>query len=447
MSVSPVLAATTVYKPQDSPNPLVLHLSGVSGASESEYEPVVKPVASSSRQPLIRPFVCTTCNKSYLRETHLQAHVRSHLSKSDRPFHLKAHKEAIHYGEKPFKCSHEGCGAAFLKHHKLRVHMASEHALPGTKPHQCDHGDCTKSFSTKQKLRAHLKVHEEKRYTCVNLICRAAPELAFYQTWTALQHHIRTAHPPTCPHEECAGRTFSAQRNLRAHLKVHDQRMIEEELEEHEWGSWEDEDDTPPRKRRRRGVEVGRDWECEMEGCAKDFKSKKALMTHHAITHLGRRDFVCAMEGCERAFGYKHILQRHQVRVHGNSRAETEDDEDGGELHVDADEESSKAERPRPQKRKTRHGPPACTSIIDEITGVAYTENATKTKALLKCPHPDMNDLPPAVLAESVRMWGDETPCEYVFGRAYDLRRHLRAVHGVVLEKEVMDRWARTHRE
>jgi len=30
-----------------------------------------------------------------------------------------------------------------------------------------------------------------------------------------------------------------------------------------------------------------------------------------------------------------------------------------------------------------------------------------------------------------------------VFGRAYDLRRHLRAVHGVVLDKAVVDAWAR----
>ena len=140
-----------------------------------------------------RPFVCTTCNKSYLRETHLQAHARSHLPNSDRPFvcgksdcnkrfwtaqHLKAHLEVIHHGEKPFKvgplhflprysypcgltqCSHERCTAAFPKHHQLRAHIASEHAPSGTKPYQCDHGDCTKSFSTNQKLHAHLKVHE-----------------------------------------------------------------------------------------------------------------------------------------------------------------------------------------------------------------------------------------------------------------------------------------------
>ena len=61
--------------------------------------------------------MCTSCNKSYLRETHLQAHARSHLPDSDRPFecpeggcskrfwtvqHLKVH-ESTHKGEKPWK--------------------------------------------------------------------------------------------------------------------------------------------------------------------------------------------------------------------------------------------------------------------------------------------------------------------------------------------------------
>jgi general transcription factor IIIA len=163
--------------------------------------------------------------------------------------------------------------------------LAGEHAPPGTKPYQCDHGDCTKSFSTNQKLRAHLKVHEgmkyliysvsvspaakENRYTCVNAVCRTAPESAFYPTWTALQHHIRTAHPPTCPHEACAGRTFSSQKGLCAHLKLHEERAVEDIPND---GNSDEEEDALPRKRRR-GGEIGRDWKCEVEGCGKDFKS------------------------------------------------------------------------------------------------------------------------------------------------------------------------------
>lgn len=55
-------------------------------------------------------------------------------------------------------------------------------------------------------------------------------------------------------------------------MKLHEQRDLENE---HEDGS--SEEDKPPRKRRRGGG-VGRDWKCEVEGCAKDFKSVR--ITH-----------------------------------------------------------------------------------------------------------------------------------------------------------------------
>lgn len=170
---------------------------------------------------------------------------------------------------------------------------------------------------------------------------------------------------------------------------------------------------------------------------------KKALTTHHAISHLGRRDFVCAVEGCGRAFGYKHILQRHQARQHGHDRTAAEEDEDC-EHHADADGESSEAECPQPKKRKSQRLQSQNISIINEITGVAYEERTANTPAPLRCPHPAMEGLPPAPSVESLsNLRDDATPCEYVFGRAYDLRRHLRAVHSVGLDKETVDAWAR----
>ena len=166
---------------------------------------------------------------------------------------------------------------------------------------------------------------------------------------------------------------------------------------------------------------------------------KKALTTHHAITHLGRRDFVCTVEGCGRVFGYKHILQRHQARGHSDDRVEDEQ-------QADADEESSEVERPRPKKRKSRRDPSPGICTIDEITGVAYAERAAGRRVQLKCPHPAMEGFELGVPVERTSLWGDEAPCEYVFGRAYDLRRHLGAVHDIILDKDIVDLWAQNRR-
>jgi general transcription factor IIIA len=138
-------------------------------------------------------------------------------------------------------------------------------------------------------------------------------------------------------------------------------------------------------------------------------------------------------------------LQRHEARGHRKDSIKVERSEDH-EHQADADGESSETERPRPKKRRTQRSQSPDTSIINEITGVAYEERAARMQAPLKCPHPAMEGLPSAPSVESLSLWGDEAPCEYVFGRAYDLRRHLRAVHGVVLDKEVVDAWARRMR-
>ena len=114
----------------------------------------------------------------------------------------------------------------------------------------------------------------EKRYTCVHQSCvpPEGMEPTYYSTWSALQHHTRTAHPPTCPYPSCNGKTFTQQKGLRAHLKIHAQRDQEADIDDAIHGSASENEDEPPRKRRR-GGEVGRDWVCKVDGCGKDFKS------------------------------------------------------------------------------------------------------------------------------------------------------------------------------
>ncbi|THH34047.1 hypothetical protein EUX98_g6 [Antrodiella citrinella] len=238
---------------------------------------------------------------------------------------------------------------------------------------------------------------------------------------------MRTVHPPTCPHPSCNGKTFSAQKGLRAHLKIHEQRDIEEGLRDgRSVEPDEDQDeDEPLKKKKRRGGEVGRDFICEYEDCDKDFKSKKALTNHHNVNHLGRRDFVCTHADCKRAFGYKHLLQRHITRDHI-----PQSDDEGSES---SDEE---VEEEAPQH-------PASFSI-DDITGLTYSMHAKEQMqetAKLACPHPDVSPLTGAALA--VR----HPKCQYIFSRAYDLRRHLRSEHGLDVTKERVDEWVRRARK
>ncbi|ESK93678.1 transcription factor iiia [Moniliophthora roreri MCA 2997] len=393
-----------------------------------------------------RPFVCSICNKSYLRESHLQAHARSHLPDSEKPFvcpqencnkrfwtqqHLRTHVD-WHNGAKPFACSEPECNEAFPKHHQLRTHKCTAHAPPGTKPYPCTHPGCTKSFDTNQHLRTHFKVHNEKRYTCAHQTCLPTPGTAavFYPTWTALQHHMRTAHPPTCPHPQCRGKTFTSQKGLRAHQKLHEEREIEAEINACAVDS--DAEATHPPRKKRRGGEMGRDWRCEVQGCGKDFKSSKALAIHHKVTHLGRRDFVCLHKGCERTFGYKHLLQRHQAKVHVTSGSSSESDS-----RSSSDDTPSEDEETGAKVAKTTIG-----MNIDTLTGVSYTARSKQklqNGRALHCPFPELDAIIHRRIQSAPQL--SDSTCNYVFSRAYDLRRHLKAFHEVEADKESVEAW------
>ncbi|KAG1875711.1 hypothetical protein F4604DRAFT_709784 [Suillus subluteus] len=100
---------------------------------------------------------------------------------------------------------------------------------------------------------------------------------------TSLQAHIRKAHPLTCMHPSCNGRTFASQHNLRAYQRLYERHELEAVLADLE----PSEATNLPRKRRR-GVEVDRDWKCDKR--EKEFKSMKALTTYNNVIHLGHRN-------------------------------------------------------------------------------------------------------------------------------------------------------------
>lgn len=96
----------------------------------------------------------------------------------------------------------------------------------------------------------------------------------------------------------CNGRTFNAQKNLKAHLKVHEQREADKEL----YGDSDADDESESSNtttKRRRGGETGRDWVCEVESCGKDFKSVRRQK--HGCRLSLCSEFPFAEEGIEDA--------------------------------------------------------------------------------------------------------------------------------------------------
>lgn len=152
------------------------------------------------------------------------------------------------------------------------------------------------------------------------------------------------------------------------------------------------------------------------------------MTTHNKVTHLGRRDFVCPHNTCGKAFGYKHLLQRHLSKLHCSG--------DTLPTGVDHEDDASSEEDPTLDQQLD----------IDHITGRAYAVRAQQKLAssrALRCPHPDLRSLVSVVAAAE----HGQGQCDYVFTRAYDLRRHLRSEHKEEIEKEVVDNWVRLARD
>jgi general transcription factor IIIA len=158
-------------------------------------------------------------------------------------------------------------------------------------------------------------------------------------------------------------------------------------------------------------------------------------------------------------------MLRHVARVHGRTTVEPAEEEEATDVDADepADKDEDGAEEraapvPTSTKRRATHGPPPTgqpSSLIDDITGHTYAVSAGVRK--LACPFPSLNGLavtlPSATASSTTSMYVEDSSsagaalpvraCAYVFGRAYDLRRHLRAVHGVEVDKDVLDAWAK----
>ncbi|XP_043574604.1 zinc finger protein GLIS3-like isoform X3 [Chiloscyllium plagiosum] len=70
----------------------------------------------------------------------------------------------VHSGEKPNKCTFEGCNKAFSRLENLKIHLRSH---TGEKPYLCQHPGCQKAFSNSSDRAKHQRTHlDTKPYAC-----------------------------------------------------------------------------------------------------------------------------------------------------------------------------------------------------------------------------------------------------------------------------------------
>ncbi|XP_076579384.1 zinc finger protein GLI2-like isoform X1 [Chaetodon auriga] len=95
-----------------------------------------------------------------------------------------------HTGEKPHKCTFEGCAKAYSRLENLKTHLRSH---TGEKPYVCEHEGCNKAFSNASDRAKHQnRTHSnEKPYVCKIPGCTKR-----YTDPSSLRKHVKTVHGP-----------------------------------------------------------------------------------------------------------------------------------------------------------------------------------------------------------------------------------------------------------
>ncbi|EHB03704.1 Zinc finger protein 426, partial [Heterocephalus glaber] len=193
-----------------------------------------------------KPYKCKECGKGYRYPAYLNIHMRTHTG--EKPYECKECGKAFNYSNS-FQIhgrTHTGekpyicklCGKAFTQYSGLSIHLRSH---SGDKPYECK--ECGKAFLTSSRLIQHIRIHTgEKPFVCV----------------------------------QC-GKAFAISSNLSGHLRTHTEEKA-----------------------------------CECKVCGKVFGYPSCL-NNHMRTHSAPKSYTC--KECGKAFNYSTHLKIH-MRIH-----------------------------------------------------------------------------------------------------------------------------------
>lgn len=262
------------------------------------------------------PFSCKQedCASSYATNVELKAHKKSHeteghgcpkcAKRCSTLELLKKHMQS--HAEKHFKCTWQGCDAAYLTNHELGYHVRQQHTHIGMKWFECTHDDCVLQFDTTGALKEHLEVHDGTRpYACNVEGCGRG-----YKGPAALAAHAKAHWPFACTAAKCK-KLFKDEESREEHLKSEHGPQSCEQCEKVF-------DDAPSLKAHlKKSHPEDKPHACTK--CALRFKTIEPLKKHMDKIHPlqdGEWHAVHECGDCDETFQWEDELAEHRVMKH-----------------------------------------------------------------------------------------------------------------------------------
>uniref|UniRef100_A0A3Q3W0Y4 C2H2-type domain-containing protein n=1 Tax=Mola mola TaxID=94237 RepID=A0A3Q3W0Y4_MOLML len=135
-----------------------------------------------------------SCNKEFDTQDQLVHHINNEHIHGEKKEFVSQYMLVVHMrrhtGEKPHKCTFEGCNKAYSRLENLKTHLRSH---TGEKPYVCEHEGCNKAFSNASDRAKHQnRTHSnEKPYVCKIPGCTKR-----YTDPSSLRKHVKTVHGP-----------------------------------------------------------------------------------------------------------------------------------------------------------------------------------------------------------------------------------------------------------